>query len=133
MDDLSHLHPHGLFLRREALQFGYDDRDLARLVAAGDLARVRHGTYVPAATWWAADPVDRHLLRAQGVALTHDHRVALSHTSGALAVDCAPGSPTSVACTSRGWPARPDAASTTWPTTATRGTPTTSSLWTSCS
>ena len=86
MDNLSHLHPHGLFLRREALRFGYDDRDLAHLVSTGDLVRVRQGTYVPGPTWRAADPVDQHLLRAQGVALTHDNRVALSHTSGALAV-----------------------------------------------
>jgi hypothetical protein len=85
MDNLKQLHPNGLFLRREALAFGYQDRDLTRAVRTGVLHRVRHGTYVTMEAWEQADAVARHLLRAQGVALTHEHRVALSHTTGALA------------------------------------------------
>lgn len=85
MDDLQYLHPNGLFLRREALAHGYDDRDLGRAVRAGTVTRMRQGTYVATPTWELADEVARHLLRAQGVSLTHDHRVALSHTTGALA------------------------------------------------
>ena len=45
MDDLFSLHS-GLFLRREALSFGYTDRELAHAVRAGVLAKVRHGAYV---------------------------------------------------------------------------------------
>ena len=85
MDELEHLHPHGLFLRREALRLGYDDRDLARALKAGQLVRVRQGGYIRRSSWEEAEPTQRHLLRAQAVALTHDHRVALSHTTGALA------------------------------------------------
>ncbi len=79
------LHPNGLFLRREALDFGYDDRDLLAARRAGVITRVRHGAYVPTPTWTTRDEVDRHLLRAQAVCLTHDGRVALSHVSGAAA------------------------------------------------
>jgi hypothetical protein len=86
MDELMTLHEHGLFLRREALALGYDDRDLYRGLRHGVLERVRHGAYVPAAIWRDADPTQRHRLRGQAVLLTHDNRVALSHTSGALAL-----------------------------------------------
>jgi hypothetical protein len=85
MDELFQLHPHGLFLRREALRLGYDDGDLKRALRAHQIVRIRQGTYTSAKTWQAADEPTRHLLMAQGVALTHEHRVALSHTTGALA------------------------------------------------
>jgi len=77
------LHPNGLFLRREALDSGYRDRDLLAARRAGVIERVRHGAYVAAETWQARDPVGRHRLRAQAVCLTHEGRVALSHVSGA--------------------------------------------------
>src|ERR1700712_1100910 len=85
MDELFELHPHGLFLRRDAIRPGYDDRDLVRALRHKQIVRIRQGTYAPAETWQAADPPGRHLLTAQGVALTHGRRVALSHTTGALA------------------------------------------------
>jgi hypothetical protein len=83
MDELFTLHPNGLFLRGEALDCGYRDRDLADARRQGFLARVRHGAYAPGATWAESDPVGRHRLKAQAVLLTHAGRVALSHTSGA--------------------------------------------------
>lgn len=83
MDELLTLHPHGLFLRREALDFGYRDRDLLAARRAGVIQRVRHGAYVPSETWRARDEVGRHRLRAQAVCMTHEGRVALSHVSGA--------------------------------------------------
>jgi hypothetical protein len=86
MDDLAALHPNGLFLRREALMFGYRDRDLAAALAARVLVRVRHGAYISAATWVAASAEDRYRLRGQAVCLSHGHAVALSHTSGAAAL-----------------------------------------------
>jgi hypothetical protein len=85
MDELFELHPHGMFLRREALRLGYDDRDLNHALKRGQVVRVRQGTYISAKTWREASATHRHLLTAQGVALTHEHRVALSHTTGALA------------------------------------------------
>ncbi len=83
MDELLSLHPNGLFLRREALDFSYRDRDLAEALRAGVIVRIRHGAYVPSETWNARDDIARHRLVGQAVCLTHDNRVALSHTSGA--------------------------------------------------
>lgn len=83
MDELFTLHPHRLFLRGEAIEHGYDDRDLARACQTGRLVRIRQGTYIDAQQW-PDDTSSRHLLRARGVTLRHDRRVALSHTTGAL-------------------------------------------------
>ena len=84
MDDLLGLH-NGLFLRREAVALGYTDRDLAKAVNAEMLARVRHGAYVEHAQWTHLSPMDRHIVRARAVLLSHPSIVALSHVSGALA------------------------------------------------
>lgn len=84
MDQLFALHPSGVFLRREALDAGYDDRDLACAIRDGFLVRVRHGAYVAAPTWHGADPLSRHALRCAAVHLTHAPHVVLSHTSGAV-------------------------------------------------
>ena len=83
MDELHSLHPNGLFLRREAMQFGYRDRDLADARRAGVITRIRHGAYVPTEEWKTRDEIGRYRLRGQAVCLTHEGRVALSHTSGA--------------------------------------------------
>ena len=84
MDELGHLHDDGVFLRREALAFGYQDRDLTRAVRYGVLHRIRQGAYVATPIWAAADPTERHRLRCTAVLLTHGRRVALSHTSAAV-------------------------------------------------
>lgn len=83
MDHLFQLHTDTLFLRRDALAVGYDDRDLQRACATGVLAKVRHGTYIAKGVWEAADEVQRYVLRGRGAMLTHGQRVALSHTSAA--------------------------------------------------
>jgi hypothetical protein len=83
MDELFTLHPNGLFLRREALEFSYDDRDLIAALRAGLLVRVRHGAYVPAYVWTNRDEIGQYALRCQAVMLTHGNHVALSHVSGA--------------------------------------------------
>ena len=77
------LHPNGLFLRREALDFSYRDEDLLAARRAGVIHRVRHGAYVPAETWNGLDEIGRFRLRGQAVCLTHDNRIALSHASAA--------------------------------------------------
>ncbi|MFL6060536.1 MAG: type IV toxin-antitoxin system AbiEi family antitoxin domain-containing protein [Marmoricola sp.] len=84
MEILHQLHPGGVFLRAEALQHGYADEDLVRALRAGVIARVRHGAYVAAESWKAADPIGQHALRARAVMLRHGDRVALSHVSGAV-------------------------------------------------
>lgn len=83
MDELFTLHSNGLFLRREALEHGYRDRDLKHACQDNVIAKVRHGAYAPMATWTAVDDIGQHRLRSQAVLLTHGNKVALSHTSGA--------------------------------------------------
>jgi hypothetical protein len=83
VDELFSLHANGLFLRREALDAGYTDRELLGAVRTGALVRVRHGAYVSAATWQQRDELGRYQLRCQAVTLSHGPDVALSHASGA--------------------------------------------------
>lgn len=84
MYELSHLHGHRVFLRREALEAGYDDRDIGRALRAGVLARVRHGAYTASDVWAAADATERHKLRCHAVLATHGDQAVLSHTSAAV-------------------------------------------------
>lgn len=83
MDPLFNLHPNGLFLRREALDFGLDDRDLRAARKAGVITRVRHGAYADSSAWNRLDDVDQYRVRGQAVLLSHHGNVALSHASGA--------------------------------------------------
>lgn len=83
MHELTSLRPHGVFLRRDALRMGYDDRDLARALRSGLLTRIRHGAYVEAEAWAPMDEAERHIARAHAVMLTHNSSAALSHVSGA--------------------------------------------------
>lgn len=84
MDDLHHLHPHGVFLRREFLAAGYDDKLLYQSLRRGELSRVRYGAYVASDSWRAADEVRRNVLRAHAVGLSHEVPFAISHVTGAL-------------------------------------------------
>jgi len=83
MHELLSLHDHGVFLRREALRFGYHDRDLRQWLSFGLVERIRHGAYVAAERWAGLSEVERHVLHAHAVMLTHGGEVALSHVSGA--------------------------------------------------
>lgn len=76
------LHRDPVFLRRDAIAAGLDDRALRALVRAGEAVRIRRGAYVDAEVWRAADDVERFRLRGRAVLLTHPE-VALSHTSAA--------------------------------------------------
>jgi hypothetical protein len=84
MDDLFTLHPDEVFLRREALDRGYDDKDLRTGLREGLISRVRHGAYAPADLWSRSDDLDRHRMRAHAVLRSHDSNLALSHTSAAV-------------------------------------------------
>jgi hypothetical protein len=84
MDELISLHTDHVFLRREALEHGYDDRDLRTALRDGVLDKVRHGAYVPRSVWKAADDLERHRLRGHAVLRSHDSKLALSHTSAAI-------------------------------------------------
>lgn len=71
----------GLLLRRTALEGGFDDNWLARMVRAGALVRIRHGAYADARVWQGLSLTGRHLLLARAVMRQYDDRVALSHAS----------------------------------------------------
>ena len=71
-------------LRREYIADGYTDYQLARLVAAGVLHRVRHGAYVERALWDGLTPPDRHRLTARAVLRTAHPLTALTHVSAVV-------------------------------------------------
>lgn len=75
----------GVFLRREALGCGYDDKTIARRVRAGTWHRVRHGAYCFGDVWSTATPEEKHLLLARAVLRSTPGPVALSHTTALLA------------------------------------------------
>lgn len=77
----------GVFLRREALAQGYDDRTIAALVRAGEWHRIRRGAYVEASLWKRLDAVGHHRLTARAVLLTAHPSAVLSHISSALEYD----------------------------------------------
>jgi hypothetical protein len=70
-----------VWLRSELLAAGHSDRDLAQLVRAGILRRVRRGAYVERAAFDAADPAGRHRLLARAVVKQAKTRVVVSHSS----------------------------------------------------
>lgn len=74
----------GVFLRREALGLGYDDRAIARLVRSGEWQRIRRGAFVRSNVWKQVDAVGRHRLTARAVLLTAHPTAVLSHISAAL-------------------------------------------------
>ena len=75
---------HGVFLRREAVGLGLDDRWLRRGLRDGSWVRVRHGAYAMADEWRALRADGRHRLLTRAVLRTHGDRVAASHHSACL-------------------------------------------------
>lgn len=74
----------GIFLRREALECGYDDKAIARMCRAGVWRRVRQGAYCFTDVWAGYSPEERHLCLARAVLRTTPGPVALSHTTALL-------------------------------------------------
>ena len=85
MDELIGLHGHPVFLRRDALGRGYDDKALRSALRSGRIARVRHGAYTSAEIWSVADEVERHRLLSSAVLEVHGPGAVLSHTSAVAA------------------------------------------------
>jgi hypothetical protein len=77
----------GIFLRRDAIVRGYDDRTLRVLVRTGELHRIRRGAYIPTAVWSQLDDVGRHRATARAVLRTADPSAVLTHISAALEHD----------------------------------------------
>lgn len=76
---------HGVFLRREILEHGYDDEAIGRALRLKLWWRVRHGAYCSYDTWAGADELERHLIRARAVLRQQRGKVALSHVSSLIA------------------------------------------------
>jgi hypothetical protein len=70
---------HGVFLRREAIELGLEDRDLRRSVRRSELVKVRHGAYAFADECAELGDVGRHQLLGRAVMRTLGDRVAMSH------------------------------------------------------
>ena len=68
-------------LRKEAIASGLTDRDIARLVRAGEWHRIRHGAYCDGVLWRGLDPAGRHMLLARAVVRQAQTDVVLSHVS----------------------------------------------------
>ena len=75
----------GFFTRREALNAGYTDGDITRIVRSGHWIRFRRGFYAFADEWATWDEVRRHVVRSRAVLRSLGDRVALSHGSGVVA------------------------------------------------
>ena len=71
-------------LRREFIDDGYTDYQLARLVRAGVLHRVRHGAYVDGELWSTLSDADRHRVLARAVLRTQHPLTTLTHASAAV-------------------------------------------------
>jgi hypothetical protein len=76
---------HGVFLRSEAREGGYDDKAVRTALKLKLWHRVRHGAYCSYGSWSAAGAEQRHLIRARAVVRSMEGRVALSHTTALLA------------------------------------------------
>lgn len=70
-----------VILRGEAIEAGYTDRDLANLVRAGQLHKLRHGAYVDGGLWREQDEGGRHRLLSRAVVRQSRTSVVLSHAS----------------------------------------------------
>lgn len=84
MMELTRIHHDPVFLRREALEHGYTDKNLRSAVRDKAIIRIREGTYTTPDVWGAANAQERYRLAAAGVLLTHGDAVMLSHTSAAV-------------------------------------------------
>ena len=75
---------HGVLLRRDMVAAGISDPVISKLRRREHVVRIRHGVYVLADRWRAADARGRHLMLAHGTWRLYGDDVALSHTSAAL-------------------------------------------------
>jgi hypothetical protein len=76
---------HGLITHQQALAAGLDARDVARLVASGEWARLRKGVYADGVAYAAADPFrEAPMLRMRAVVLVVDAEPVFTHDSAAI-------------------------------------------------
>lgn len=73
-----------VFLTREALELGYDDKAIAAAVRLKLWHRIRRGAYTTYSIWSLADKLERHRILCRAVMRSLGDRVALSHTSNLI-------------------------------------------------
>lgn len=73
----------GYLFRHQLLDLGVDDRMIAAWRRAGEIVRIRHGTYATATTWAAADDSERLAIRTRSVLDKLGPGVAATHASAA--------------------------------------------------
>ncbi|WP_104106448.1 type IV toxin-antitoxin system AbiEi family antitoxin domain-containing protein [Nocardioides sp. 616] len=73
-----------VFLRRDVLDQGYDDRHIVRMVRCGAWHRIRRGAYVEGEAWRSLSETDRYRLRCRAVLRTAHPSASLSHVSAAI-------------------------------------------------
>ena len=73
--------PELVFLRRELLESGYDDRAIRRRIRSGEWQRIRRGAFCRSAIWREANPEARHRLTARAVMRTAHPSAVRRHTS----------------------------------------------------
>jgi hypothetical protein len=74
----------GVFLTSEALDLGYDDKDIAAAVRGKHWHRVRRGAFMSYPAWQQADADERHRIHIRAVMRSLGDRVALSHVSNVV-------------------------------------------------
>ncbi|HXH78267.1 type IV toxin-antitoxin system AbiEi family antitoxin domain-containing protein [Nocardioides sp.] len=79
-------HELGFFTREHAREAGYDGRAITREARANRWTRIRRGYYTFPDIWQTSTDEERHLMRCRAVLDSHGDNVALSHTSGCLAL-----------------------------------------------
>ena len=73
-----------VLLRRDLVASGVSDNQIARLVRAGVLHRLRHGAYAPGDEWSGSSPEDRHRLVCRAVLAACHESTALTHVSSVI-------------------------------------------------
>lgn len=71
-------------LRSDLIADGYTDRQIATLVKAGELQRIRHGAYARKEVWDSLSVADQHRLRSRAVLARSHPDTVLTHVSAAL-------------------------------------------------
>ncbi len=74
----------GVWLRRELVAEGFDDRSLRRLVKAGVLHQPRRGAYIDRSVWADLSPEDRHRVTCRAVLMRAKSGSVLSHGSSVI-------------------------------------------------
>jgi hypothetical protein len=77
------MEPSGLILSSDFARLGRDPRRLARQVAAGELARIRQGVYVPAKEWHALRAWEQYPLLIHAAAATLQAQTVFCRQSSA--------------------------------------------------